>query len=193
MGEGKIAMKYRKGQSRMRVKTLVSALFIVCVLAFVGVFMRGAADGDRGAVIIGAAYAQDSVLFKDLQWRANVLVVTGGYDEPRVKQQLQIFQAQAKILRENDMAVIRFVRDRLIEQRDINDFQYRGWFKMNARQQGYVERQIQSDNDVFSVVLIGKNGVTQHVWAPQADDESPLVSLEDILGALHDAAVDDPR
>lgn len=119
-------------------------------------------------------------VFSTLQWNARALVLTGNADDPMVAQQMQIFRNNIEGLKKRDIAVIRFLYDNLDEIDELSDFDYRGWYDMDAAEQGFMEDQLGTDNNVFSVVLIGKDGELKQVWAP----ENHTVSIEWIFGLI---------
>lgn len=118
------------------------------------------------AVIMSGANAQEQgePVFDSLVWKARALVITGDYSDPLAEEQIAILRTDVPALAERDIAVLRFARDRIIEMSDLSNFQYRGWDDMDAHQQRYIEEKIQSDNNIFSVVLVGKDGLVKKVW-----------------------------
>lgn len=135
-----------------------------------------------------ALFAND-ILFDSLQWKARTLVLTGERDDPLVFGQIGEFKSNVDGLRERGIAVIRFDGDAIFEMSDLSRFDYRGRYDMNANLQRYYETEMQSDNDKFSVVLFGKDGMLKQVWKEREDivpisevfaiiDEMPMRQLE---------------
>lgn len=121
--------------------------------------------------------------FKALQWKANVLVITGDPRDALAEDQFVLLRGRLDDLKRHDVAVLRFVRDRISEMQEFSDFGFRGWYDMNANQQRFVEGQVQADNNVFSVVLIDKSGVVKQVWTPLP--EAPqTVPVDEIIVAI---------
>ncbi len=146
----------------------------------------------KGGVVLGAAFllfgslsvhAQEfDPVFDKLQWRARVLVITGNRDEPLADEQLiELQNAQGGLL-DRQVAVLRFREDNLFEVESLSNFDYGGWYDMDAPEQSFMEEQLQTDNNVFSVVLVGLDGEVKNVWLdlvePQAIfdviDEMPM-------------------
>lgn len=119
-------------------------------------------------------------VFSTLQWKARALVLTGNADDPMVAEQMRIFRENIEGLKERDIALIRFLYDNLDEIDGLSDFDYRGWYDMDAAEQGFMEDQLGTDNNKFSVVLVGKDGELKRVWAP----ENHSVSIEWIFGLI---------
>lgn len=119
-------------------------------------------------------------VFRTLQWRARALVLTGNPDNPMVTEQMNILRANIEGLKERDVAVIRFRYDDLDEIDELSDFDYRGWYDMDSAEQGFMEDQLGTDNNKFSVVLVGKDGELKQVWAP----ENHSVSIEWVFGLI---------
>lgn len=127
---------------------LAAALCLLLVLPIAGLHAQAPADP----------------VFRSLQWKHTILVLTGEPNDPLVDDQIAIFKDNAESIERYDIAMIRFMRDRLWEMREFNVVNYRGWFKMNAHQQRYVEQQLETDNNIFSVALVGKDGALIYVW-----------------------------
>lgn len=131
----------------------------------------------------GEAEAQVLPTFKSLQWKANVLVIMGDARDALAEDQFVLLRGRLDDLKRRDVAVLRFVRDRISEMQEFSDFGFRGWYDMNANQQRFVEGQVQADNNVFSVVLIDKSGVVKQVWTP-LPDAPQTVPVDEIIVAI---------
>ena len=119
-------------------------------------------------------------VFSTLQWKARALVLTGNTDDPMVAEQMRIFRENIEGLAERNIAVIRFRYDDLDEIDELSAFDYRGWYDMDAAEQGFMEDQLGTDNNKFSVALVGLDGELKQVWAP----ENHSVSIEWIYGLI---------
>lgn len=124
-------------------------------------------------------FAND-ILFDSLQWKARTLVLTGERDDPLVIGQIGEFKANVDGIRERGIAVIRFDGDAIFEMSDLSRFDYRGRYDMNANLQRYYESEMQSDNDKFSIVLFGKDGMLKKVWKENED----IVPLSEVFAII---------
>lgn len=119
-------------------------------------------------------------VFKSLQGAYSAIVLTGEPNEPRVEEQMQVFRDNKDALAGRAVAMIRFLHDDLDEIDELSRYNYRGWYRMNAEQQRFMERQLGTDNNVFSVVLVGRDGVLAQVWMPPEG----IVPIGEIFSAL---------
>lgn len=124
--------------------------------------------------------------FKDLQWKARVLVITGDYRDSRTKRQIDELRKNIDGLKSRNVAVIRFVTDSIYEMEEFSDYGFRDWYDMNAHQQRFVESSIGADNNVFSVVLIGKDGAKKSHWVLDEIEgrEADIITLGEIFAAI---------
>jgi hypothetical protein len=105
------------------------------------------------------------VLFKNLQGERSVVVVTGGRsDQALVKEQLGLFKEELEGLKQRKVTLVRFVEDKIFELTDYSRSNFETRKEMNAHQQRYLEQQMHSDNNEFSIVLIGRDGYWAHTW-----------------------------
>lgn len=175
---------FRKDQNIRLQKAPVLVFLILLLISIASLTGQGWAAGLKGKKAEDPSTAAViSPVFKTLQWKANVIVITGDYKDPLAEDQLALLRGRLDDLKRNDVAVLRFVRDRISELQEFSNFQYRGWYEMNANQQRFMEEKIQADNDVFSVVLVGKDGAVKRVWTPLP--EAPqTVSMDTIFSAI---------
>lgn len=113
---------------------------------------------------------QGDVLFKAQQWENRIVVITGSPSNPVVDLQLDLFRENLEGLQARDIALVRFLNGNIYELSDFTRNNFKARFDMNADQQGYLEDQMQSDNDIFSIVLIGKDGYWKRTWKGQTVD-----------------------
>ncbi len=118
-------------------------------------------------------------IFRTLQWKHDTLVLTGENSDPLVNEQISIFRQNVEALKIRDIAMIRFFRDDLDEMDDLSDVNYRGWYNMDANEQRFMERLLQTDNNKFSVALVGKDGELTYVWKDREDrkDKKPPMAV----------------
>tara|TARA_B100000242_G_scaffold100778_1_gene69384 strand:+ start:6820 stop:7392 length:573 start_codon:yes stop_codon:yes gene_type:complete len=122
-------------------------------------------------------------IFRTLQWSQRALVITGEPDDPLVAQQLQILRDNIPGLADRKLAAIRFMREDLDEIDEISDYNYRGWYDMDANEQRFMEKQLGVDNNKFSVVLVGLDGELKQVWSP-VDRAVPIKWIFDAIDAM---------
>lgn len=128
----------------------------------------------KGGLVLGAAFllfssadlrAQEiDPVFDKLVGVARVLVITGNRDETFSDLTIDQLRALPDALLDRQIAVLRFREDDLFELEALSDYNYGGWYRMDAAEQRYMEEQLQTDNNVFSVVLVGLDGEVKKVW-----------------------------
>lgn len=141
-------------------------IFILCVLVFSSF----------------PAMAND-ILFDSLQWRARALVLTGDRNDGLLNEQIALLRSNVDGLQDREIAVIRFEGDSIFELTDFSDYSYRGRYDMNAHLQRFYESEMQSDNNVFSVVLFGKDGGFKRVWKDR-EEAVPLAEIFSEIDAM---------
>ena len=124
--------------------------------------------------VSGSSFAQNvGPVFKTLQWKARVIVLTGNHNDPLVNEQIALFKDNLEGIRERDIAVIRFEADTLDEMDEFSQFHYRGWYDMDASEQGFMEKQLDLDNNSFGLALVGKDGQLKKIWVEQENAVEP--------------------
>ena len=106
-------------------------------------------------------------IFSSLRWKNRAIVITGEPDDAQVAEQLQVFRENIAGLKERRLVMIRFLHEDLDEIDELSDYNYRGWYDMDANEQSFMERQLGTDNNKFSVVLVGLDGELKQVWMPE--------------------------
>ena len=134
-------------------------------------------------VLISFPVMADNIPFDSLQWKARTLVLTGERDDPLVIGQIVAFKKNVDGLRDRQIAVIRFDGENIYEMEEFSRFDYRGRYDMDANLQRYYEKEMQSDNDKFSLVLFGKDGLFKEVWK-EREEIVPLESVFEIIDAM---------
>lgn len=122
----------------------------------------------------------NDILFDSLQWRARVVVLTGERNDPLLSQQIELLRENLDGLKNREIAVIRFDGDAIYEMSDFSNFSYRGRYDMDANLQRYYEGEMQSDNNIFSVALFGKDGYFKKVWK----DREEAVPLSEVFAEI---------
>jgi hypothetical protein len=109
--------------------------------------------------------------FDRLQGNAWALVLTGPEDDPLFREQIASLEAVAEKLKAREMVVIHFHGRTLKTYPDLSIHDYE-LPSMKGSKKGIsthrkiknLEAQLHTDDDVFSVVLVGKDGETKYVW-----------------------------
>ncbi len=116
-------------------------------------------------------HAEIDAPFDRLQGKAWALVLTGPEDGPLYLEQMALLQPQAETLKARQMVVIHFHGRTLKTYPDLSVYDYQLPSMRNTKKGMSVHRKIenlegalQTDDDVFSVVLVGMDGVTKYVW-----------------------------
>ncbi len=139
------------------------------LMVFMGLFLlavpvsalaKDAAEEDRG-----------DVLFSSLQGDRFVVVITGGRNDVLVDEQLDLFRESLKGLQARPITLVRFIEDKIFELTDFSRSNFRARKDMNAHQQRYLEAQMHSENNEFTVVLIGIDGYWMQTWKGTVDED----------------------
>lgn len=118
-----------------------------------------------GVMISMPARAYDPV-FDDLQWIARAIVVTGPKDDFRYMAQMAAFQKVIPELKDRDIVVLTY-KDRALDVvPEMSFIPYRNRVLKERKDQKYMQGQLQTDDDEYSVVLVGKDGLFKYRWAP---------------------------
>lgn len=124
--------------------------------------------------------------FDRLVDKAWALVLTGPELDPLYIQQIEMLTPAAKRLIDREIVTIHFDDQSLNVLPELSVFNYRLPVLRENRDTNLLEQLLYTDDDAFSVVLVGKDGVTKYVWAtpvsPRAifnmmDNPQPLVPL----------------
>ncbi len=109
--------------------------------------------------------------FDRLQDNAWALVLTGPEEDPLFTQQMALLEPQAEKLKSREIVVIHFHGRSLKIYPDMSVADYRlpslkgsKSGESSHRKIERLERQLQTDDDIFSVVLVGMDGLTKYVW-----------------------------
>ncbi len=109
--------------------------------------------------------------FDRLQDNAWALVLTGPEEDPLFTQQMALLEPQAEKLKSREIVVIHFNGRTLKAYPDLSVADYRlpslkgsKSGESSHRKIERMERQLQTDDDIFSVVLVGMDGLTKYVW-----------------------------
>lgn len=106
----------------------------------------GAAPFDR---LVGQAYA---------------LVLTGPQSDPLYIEEIALLTEAADELRARSIVTIYF-KDKILDTLEpLSAFDYVPYELERAAQATYLEEQLQTDDDVFTIVLVGRDGTVWHVW-----------------------------
>ncbi len=125
-------------------------------------------------------------VFDKLVGVARVIVITGNRDESLADLEIGELRGALDGLAERQIAVLRFREDDLYEVEGLSDYNYGGWYRMDAAEQRYMEEKLQTDNNIFSVVLVGLDGQVKKVWLEPVEpqvifdliDEMPMRAEE---------------
>lgn len=116
--------------------------------------------------------------FDRLQGKAWAVVITGSDLDPLYIEQISHFMPAAAIFIKREIVTIYF-KDRVlrvIPELSVAPYQLPRLRK--NRDTNVLESLLQTDDDVFSVVLVGKEGLTRHVWTAPVRPEA-LFSIMD--------------
>lgn len=116
-----------------------------------------------GFFLIPSAYALDAP-FDRLQNNAWALVVTGAADNPLYIEQMAILTPAANDLIDREIVVIHFKDRSLNLFPELSVFPYRLPVLRENKDTNLLEELLFTDDDIFSVVLVGKDGATKYVW-----------------------------
>lgn len=152
--------------------------FFLIVLSFI--VMLGSAVPVLADVQSADPEAEDrgDVLFSSLQHERNIVIITGGRNEELVKQQLELFKEEIEGLKLRDVTLVRFIEDKIFELSDYSRSNFRARKEMDSYQQGYLEDEMHSDNNEFSIVLIGKAGYWARTWKGAVNEDGIYEPLE---------------
>jgi hypothetical protein len=134
--------------------------------------------------------------FDRLQDHAWALVLTGPEDDPLYVQELALLETEAETLKSREMVVIHFHGRTLKAYLDLSVADYKLPSLSGSRSGSdgertgesshkkidRLEKQLQTDDDVFSVVLVDMDGVTKYVW-------TELVTPKNIYRVMDDPNV----
>lgn len=157
-----------------------SFVILLLVLAFFG------HSHTASAAEAPAAPAKIDAPFDRLVGKAWALVLTGPEIDPLYIQQLEMLTPAAPRMIKREMVTIHFDDRSLNLLPDLSIFPYRLPVLRENKDTNLLEELLYTDDDVFSVVLVGKDGLTKYVWpAPvtpheifsMMDHPKPLVPL----------------
>lgn len=120
--------------------------------------------------------------FDSLQWKAWPVVITGPDTDERYIRQMELFFNYAQGLIARDAVVIRFHNRLIAAQQDLSAFPYRSPIdrdKDGDDERRHLERQLGADDDVFSVVLVGKDGSIVSAWTEEPVHPREIFALID--------------
>ena len=125
--------------------------------------------------------------FDKLQWKGRALIITGSFDHPYLEPQLEMLEAVHEGIIERDLIIVRFKDDHVktIEELSAFPFQVPDMYwdgKEADDNRQYLEHLLGTDDDIFSVVLVGKDGAVKKVWKEESL-EGP-VSPAEIFGVI---------
>jgi hypothetical protein len=132
------------------------------------------------------AQADIDAPFDRLMGKAWALVLTGPEFDPLYIQQIEMLTPAALQIVKHEIVTIHFDDRSLNLLPDLSVFDYRLPVLRENKDTNLLEELLYTDDDVFSVVLVGKDGVTKYVWpAPVSPREifdmmanpKPLVPL----------------
>jgi hypothetical protein len=125
--------------------------------------------------------------FDRLQDKAWAVVITGSEFDPLYLEQISYFMPAAEIFVKREIVTIHF-KDRSLDIiPELTVFKYQLPRLNENRDTNLLEGLLQTDDDIFSVVLVNKTGATQYVWLepirPEAlfsmmDNPVPMVEPE---------------
>lgn len=168
-------------------KTLQTIVF-VCVLCFTVAaqaqnFSVKETNSPRAPE---AAPAPVDAPFDRLVDKAWALVITGPDLDPLYIQQIEMLTPAAAKLIKREIVTIHFDDRSLNVLPDLSVFPYRLPVLRENKGTNLLEQLLYTDDDVFSVVLVGKDGLTKYVWAAPVsarvifnmmDNPQPMVPL----------------
>ena len=128
---------------------------------------------------ISTGYSQEiDPIFDRQQWKNRVLVITGAVSEPQYAEQIAALEAVKPGLEERNIIVIRFKDGILKKVPDLTsfDFQFKRYKK--TAQQRYLQNRLGTDDDIFSVVLVGLDGERKQVWEDVVDGETLFAVID---------------
>ena len=149
-------------------RLFLSGFLAFFLLAFpVGAMAKDQVEEDRG-----------DVLFSSLQGERFVVVVTGGRNDKLVSEQMDLFRETLKGLQARPITLVRFIEDKIFELSEFSRSNFRARKDMNANQQRYLEEQMHSENNEFTIVLIGIDGYWMQTWKGTVDEDGVYTPLE---------------
>jgi hypothetical protein len=111
-----------------------------------------------------AAAAKIDAPFDRLQGEAWALVLTGPELDPLYIQQIKMLTPAAAQLIKHEIVTIHFDDRSLNVLPELSVFLYRLPVLRENKDTNLLEELLYTDDDVFSVVLVGKDGLTKYVW-----------------------------
>lgn len=135
-----------------------------------------------------AAQEEIDAPFDRLQGNAWALVLTGPDIDPMYVTQLASLTAAAPDLIKREIVVIRFHGRTLVTYPELSVADYQ-LPSLNGSKKGRsshqkikaLEEQLQTNDDVFSVVLVGKEGLTRYVWTAPVRPEAVFHMMDNPL------------
>lgn len=133
-----------------------------------------------------ASHNEIDPIFDRQQWVHRVLVITGPEDDPLYLEQFELLEGEIDGLEVRDIVVVRHEDETLDKVEGLDSFGFRNRVIRDAEERRYLQNRLKTDDDVFSVVLVGLDGEVKQVWgsvvAPQeifdAVDAMPIRARE---------------
>lgn len=110
------------------------------------------------------AHAVDAI-FDEEQWISRVLVITGSKGDPLYLDQYDMLEGARDGFEARDTVIVHY-KDRLIKRIDtlsVLPFRFDNILR-ETDEQRYMQERLRTDDDVFSVVLVGLDGTVKQVW-----------------------------
>ena len=134
-----------------------------------------------GAVLFFSlnAFAIDPV-FDTLQWKNRVLVITGPDITEQYVEQVDLLANVRDGLDERAVIVLRYEDRALDKIEGLSSFPFDNRVIEGHDRQKYLQSRLRTDDDVFSVVLVGLDGETKQVWNTVVDPQE----IFDVIDAM---------
>ena len=168
----------------MRVKRafLFTGSILFYIVLFVMVFLSvkyfmDLVGGKIGRLFIGTAFlffmlpsfAQANPIFNNLEWQNRVLVITGPQGSVNYAEQYDLLYAEREALEDRDIIVLHFHGDVIKNIQDLSPYFYNAIYLENSKKIRYFESRLNTDESVFSIVLVGLDGEFKEIWRDVTD------------------------
>lgn len=131
-----------------------------------------------------SAQAQDGEIdpiFDRYQYINRFIVMTGPEDDPSYIEQFDLLAAVIPALEARDITVVHYEDRNLDKVEGLTSFAFRNRILNDLEERKYTQIRLKTDDDVFSVVLVGLEGEVVQVW-------NAVTPMNEVFAAVDRAA-----
>lgn len=142
--------------------------------------------------VLSSSLAAD-VVFQSQQWESRVLVLTGFDDDPLYLEQYDALRDARDAMEEREVVIVHYEGELIqrVDSLSALPFEYRRLLR-SARERRYIDRELETDSEMFSVVLIGLDGQVKQVWTEPVTAEE-ITSVIDAMSMRQREISSDPQ